>query len=354
VNIKRGQETNNNLDKTLLKGGVHMITRTTKRHKKSKKTFLVKIIILSLIVIAIAFIGGYYLFIASDISTEDNLKTQINDRVVEVPKFIEEAPKEIPDQSTPSKELPSNSGKTTYTYGNYTISESTATVEQIGFWFGRNKDFLRPNGALSIETFKKYNSYYIGKDEKVIYLTFDEGLNNTQANNNLDTLKKHNIKGTFFLTKGFIESNPIIVNRMINEGHVVGNHTMNHLDMSTVATEDPVKFIKELAMTEEAFTKVTGKQINKVFRFPEGTFSERALDYVNQMGYRSIFWSFAYRDWDSDWNTKEQSLEWMKNYYHPGAIYLLHGVSKGNAAALDEFINFLEEQGYKFDVVTNL
>ena len=188
----------------------------------------------------------------------------------------------------------------------------------------------------------------------MIYLTFDEGLNNTQANENLDTLKKHNVKGTFFLTKGFIEANPTIVNRMINEGHVVGNHTLNHLDMSTVAAEDPEKFIKELVITEEAFTKVTGKEINKVFRFPEGTFSERALDYVNQMGYKSIFWSFAYRDWNADWNTKEQSLEWMKNYYHPGAIYLLHGVSKGNAEALDEFISFLDGQGYKFDVVTNL
>jgi peptidoglycan-N-acetylmuramic acid deacetylase len=72
------------------------------------------------------------------------------------------------------------------------------------------------------------------------------------------------------------------------------------------------------------------------------------------MGYRSIFWSFAYRDWNADWNTKEQSLEWMKNYYHPGAIYLLHGVSTGNAEALDEFISFLHGQGYKFDVVTNL
>jgi len=335
-----------------------MINRRTSRNNKSKKPLIITV---SLIVIAAAFIGGYYLFLSNDTNIEENLKTQIDDGVVEKSKITEEEPKvtekepeETPVQNSPAKEVSPNSGKTKYTYGSYTISESEAPIEKIGFWFGRNKNFARPNGPISIDTLKKYNSYYIGKNEKVIYLTFDEGLNNTQANKNLDTLKKHNVKGTFFLTKGFIEANPTIVNRMINEGHVVGNHTVNHLDMSTIAAEDPEKFIKELAKTEEAFTKVTGKQINKVFRFPEGAFSERALDYVNQMGYRSIFWSFAYRDWNADWNTKEQSLEWLKNYYHPGAIYLLHGVSTGNAEALDEFISFLDGQGYKFDVVTNL
>ena len=128
-----------------------------------------------------------------------------------------------------TEEAAANSGKTKYSYGNYTISESEAPIERIGFWFGRNQTFARPNGPIGDEIFKEYNSYYIGKNEKVIYLTFDEGLNNTQANKNLDTLKKHNVKGTFFLTKGFIEANPTIVNRMINEGHVVGNHTLNHL-----------------------------------------------------------------------------------------------------------------------------
>lgn len=338
-----------------------MINRRMSRNNKSKKSLIITVIIVALIVIVAIFIAGYYLFVEKDTNLEENLTTQIDDRVVADTKFIEEEskvneeePEEAIIETTPDAEVADDSEKTKYTYGNYTISESEAATERIGFWFGRNKNFARPNGPINIEVFKKYNSYYIGSDEKVIYLTFDEGLNNTQANKNLDTLKKHNVKGTFFLTKGFIEANPTIVNRMVMEGHVVGNHTFNHLDMSTVATEDPEKFIKELAMTEEAFTKATGKEINKVFRFPEGTFNERSLDYVNQMGYKSIFWSFAYRDWNADWNTKEESLEWMKNYYHPGAIYLLHGVSIGNAEALDEFIGFLNGQGYRFDVVTNL
>ncbi|MDY4079062.1 MAG: polysaccharide deacetylase family protein [Clostridium sp.] len=241
-----------------------------------------------------------------------------------------------------------------YSYEKYTISQSDASTENIEFWFGRNKDFKRPEGPLSIEDFKKYNSYYLGPDEKVIYLTFDEGLNNTQAEKNMDTLKKHNIKGTFFVTKGFIEANTDIVKRMVREGHVVGNHTYNHPNMAQTAQENPEQFIKELAITEDTFKELIGTEINKVLRFPEGTFSECAMDYANQMGYKCIFWSFAYKDWSAEWNDKEYALDWMKTYSHPGAIYLLHGVNVANADALDEFITYMKSQGYRFDVVTNL
>lgn len=244
--------------------------------------------------------------------------------------------------------------KPKYSYENYTISQSDASTENIEFWFGRNGDFKRPEGPLSIEDFKKYNSYYLGPDEKVIYLTFDEGLNNTQAEKNMDTLKKHNIKGTFFVTKGFIEANTDIVKRMVREGHVVGNHTYNHPNMAQTAKENPEQFIKELAITEDTFKELIGTEMNKVLRFPEGTFSECAMDYANQMGYKCIFWSFAYKDWSAEWNDKEYALSWMKNYSHPGAIYLLHGVNVANADALDEFITYMEGQGYRFDVVTNL
>lgn len=244
--------------------------------------------------------------------------------------------------------------KPKYSYGKYTISKSDASTENIGFWFGRNKDFKRPEAPLTIEDFKKYNAYYLGEDEKVIYLTFDEGLNNTQAEKNLDTLKKHNIKGTFFVTKGFIEANTNIVKRMVNEGHVVGNHTYNHPNMAQTAEENPEQFIKELAITEDTFKNLVGTEMDKVLRFPEGTFSECAMDYANEMGYKCIFWSFAYKDWNAEWNDKDYALDWMKTYSHNGAIYLLHGVNKANADALDEFITYMDSEGYRFDVVTNL
>ena len=244
--------------------------------------------------------------------------------------------------------------KPKYSYGKYTISKSDASTENIGFWFGRNKDFKRPEAPLTIEDFKKYNAYYLGEDEKVIYLTFDEGLNNTQAEKNLDTLKKHNIKGTFFVTKGFIEANTDIVKRMVNEGHVVGNHTYNHPNMAQTAEENPEQFIIELAITEDTFKNLIGTEMDKVLRFPEGTFSECAMDYANEMGYKCIFWSFAYKDWNAEWNDKDYALDWMKTYSHNGAIYLLHGVNKANADALDEFITYMDSEGYRFDVVTNL
>lgn len=244
--------------------------------------------------------------------------------------------------------------KPKYSYGKYTISKSDASTENIGFWFGRNKDFKRPEAPLTIEDFKKYNAYYLGEDEKVIYLTFDEGLNNTQAEKNLDTLKKHNIKGTFFVTKGFIEANTDIVKRMVNEGHVVGNHTYNHPNMAQTAEENPEQFIKELAITEDTFKNLVGTEMDKVLRFPEGTFSECAMDYANEMDYKCIFWSFAYKDWNAEWNDKDYALDWMKTYSHNGAIYLLHGVNKANADALDEFITYMDSEGYRFDVVTNL
>ncbi len=244
--------------------------------------------------------------------------------------------------------------KPKYSYGKYTISKSDASTENIGFWFGRNKDFKRPEAPLTIEDFKKYNANYLGEDEKVIYLTFDEGLNNTQAEKNLDTLKKHNIKGTFFVTKGFIEANTDIVKRMVNEGHVVGNHTYNHPNMAQTAEENPEQFIKELAITEDTFKNLVGTEMDKVLRFPEGTFSECAMDYANEMGYKCIFWSFAYKDWNAEWNDKDYALDWMKTYSHNGAIYLLHGVNKANADALDEFITYMDSEGYRFDVVTNL
>ena len=141
---------------------------------------------------------------------------------------------------------------------------------------------------------------------------------------------------------------------MVNEGHVVGNHTYNHPNMAQTAEENPEQFIKELAITEDTFKNLVGTEMDKVLRFPEGTFSECTMDYANEMGYKCIFWSFAYKDWNAEWNDKDYALDWMKTYSHNGAIYLLHGVNKANADALDEFITYMDSEGYRFDVVTNL
>lgn len=260
----------------------------------------------------------------------------------------EEEQKQEETQTKPASQAQAQTNINIYSYQGYSIKESQASSAKISFWFGRNTSFTRPNAALTADKFKQYNSYYIGLNQKVIYLTFDEGNLNSQANKNLDTLNKYGIKATFFLTENFIKSNKELVKRMVNEGHLIGNHTVNHKDMATLAAQDPQSFIKEIADTETAFKNTTGKNMDKLFRFPEGVFSEKALDYMNQMGYRSIFWSFAYKDWDPSWNTRAEALSWMKGYYHPGAIYLIHGANVADAEALDEFISYMKSIGYTF------
>lgn len=242
-----------------------------------------------------------------------------------------------------------------YSYGGYTLKDNKLDNTRIGWYFSRNKNFTRPAGAKSIEELKKYDAYYIGDNRKVIYLSFDEGQAKSYVVKNLDTLKKHGIKATFFVTKSFIEAHPDVVKRMINEGHVVGNHTTKHLNMNTLATGDNiVNFIKEFADTENKFKEVTGREMTKVFRYPEGAFSEKTLSLTKAMGYRSYFWSFAYKDWEENFNTRDEALNWMKSYYHPGALYLVHGVNKSNSEALDEFLTFMEGQGYTFELLTNI
>lgn len=243
----------------------------------------------------------------------------------------------------------------TYSYGGYTLQENILDNTNVEWYFKRNTNFTRPAGAKTENFLNEYNAHYIGNNRNVIYLTFDEGNSSTYSAQNMDTLNKHGIKATFFVTKPFMDNHPDLIKRMIDEGHTVGNHSVTHSNMTSLANGDnTVNFIKEIADTENRFKEITGRDIAKIFRYPEGSFSQKTLSLTQTMGYRSYFWSFAYKDWEENGNTKEQSLEWMKGYYHPGAIYLLHGISKGNAAALDDFITFMKSQGYSFDVVTNI
>lgn len=262
---------------------------------------------------------------------------------------------------SPSKPAPTNPTPAptpqlpTYSYSGYTLQENSLDNTRVSWYFKRNTTFTRPSGAKTSDFLKQYGAYYIGDNRKVIYLSFDEGNLATYSAQNMDTLKRHGIKATFFVTKPFIDSHPDLVQRMVNEGHTVGNHSVNHLNMNTLASGDNiVNFIKEIADTENRFKEVTGRNMTKIFRYPEGAFSQKTLSFTKAMGYRSYFWSFAYKDWEENCNTKEQSLEWMKNYYHNGAIYLLHGINKGNADALDDFITFMQSQGYTFDLLTNI
>lgn len=205
-----------------------------------------------------------------------------------------------------------------------------------------------PVANTSAEELKKFDAYYAGnKEEKVIYLTFDAGFENGNTPALLDALKKHNVPATFFVVGTFIASNPDLIKRMVDEGHTVGNHTYHHPDMSKLSTKEA--FQKELQDVEAEYQKITGQDMPKYYRPPQGKYSETNLQMAKDMGYQTFFWSLAYVDWyENDQPTKEAAFEKLLGRIHPGAIVLLHSTSKTNGEILDELLTKWEEMGYTF------
>ncbi|MCI8778304.1 MAG: polysaccharide deacetylase family protein [Bacilli bacterium] len=222
-------------------------------------------------------------------------------------------------------------------------------------WGTNNKrNGKRPNTDMSNEELKKYNAYAMGNDEKIIYLTFDEGNLESYLPEIVNILNQNDVKATFFLCRGFIKNNPELMKEMVEKGHSIGNHTANHISMPTLANSSNFeKYLKELSLTEETFKAITGEPMDRIYREPRGEYSLRSLSIIKDLGYRTYFWSAAYQDWD-DKLTKEQALQEMISHVHNGAIYLLHPNSKGNYLALDDFIKQMKEQGYTFDLVKNI
>lgn len=207
---------------------------------------------------------------------------------------------------------------------------------------------------MSNEELKKYNAYSMGPDKKVIYLTFDEGGISSYLPQIVDILDKNNVKGTFFLCKNYIKSNKKLIQRLINNGHSIGNHTANHMSMPNLANKENFqKYLDEIISVEETFKEVTGRNMDKIYREPRGEYSLRSLSIIKDLGYSTYFWSSAYKDWD-DSLTKEEALNAMIERVHNGSIFLLHPTSKGNYLALDEFIIKIKNEGYTFDLVKNI
>lgn len=324
--------------------------RNRKRKKRNKKVARIG----SLVFILFTLVVIYYIKENIINKDEKSIVAENIDRKSELVKKGDKQNEAIEEQDE-VQEISSEEEKgISHTYDKYTIYEKNTSNESINFWFGKNESNAIPGSPISDKLTEKYNCHYVGNIDNVMYLTFDEGVDVTHANQNLDTLKEHNIKATFFLTGDFIKDHPDIVNRISNEGHVCANHTFTHLDMASLAQNNPESFLKEVVETEKAFYEVTNKEMDKFIRLPEGTYSEKVLDYLNQMGYTTVFWSFAIKDWSEEWNTKDEVLQNMKKYYHQGGIYLLHGLNKANAEALGDFIKYMGSIGYRFDVVSNI
>ena len=223
-----------------------------------------------------------------------------------------------------------------------------------GWWSNNKQDGKRPSGGANINELKKYNAFFMGPDEKVLYLTFDEGGLETYVKEIVDVLNKNNVKATFFLCRKFIEQNANLIKEMADKGHTIANHTSHHLNMPSLATRKNFdKYLKEITEVEETYYNITGKNIEKIYRDPRGEWSYRDLQIMKDLGYRSYFYSADYLDFKED-VTKEKALNELTKRVHNGAIYLMHPKNKGNYLALDTFINNMKKQGYTFDLVKNI
>ena len=199
-----------------------------------------------------------------------------------------------------------------------------------------------------------HGGYFLGDPrEKVLYLTFDAGYENGNIERILDTLKKHEVKGAFFILDNLIRRNTDLVVRMAEEGHTVCNHTAKHKDMTKVT--DRAEFEKELTALSSVYHELTGHKMAKYYRPPEGKFSEENLAFADALGYKTIFWSFAYADWDNGKQPDPQkAVKLILENTHNGAVILLHPTSKTNADILETLILEWKKQGYRFGTLDEL
>ena len=197
------------------------------------------------------------------------------------------------------------------------------------------------------DMFSRYDTYYIDpSDEKVMYLTFDEGYEAGFTPQILDSLKKCNVSAAFFITGDYFDREQELVKRMYDEGHIIGNHTENHPNLHKLG--DYTKMQEEFKILDDKYFELFGEHM-KYMRPPEGEYSERVLAAAQDAGYKTILWSFAYKDWLRDnVRGKEYAKESVIPYFHDGAILLLHAVSRDNADALEDIINAAKEAGFDF------
>lgn len=220
------------------------------------------------------------------------------------------------------------------------------STEKVVWGPGNIVDHKQPNDPLLLQKqYASMNAKWLLDDDKKICLTFDEGYENGYTPQILDTLKEKKVKAIFFVTYDFASQNPDLVKRMIDEGHIVGNHSYRHYSMDEVSDD----VAKEEVTYLHKYIKDKFNYTMSYFRFPKGEFSERSLQIVKDLNYKSVFWSFAYADWDPDNQTEEnQAFTHICESTHPGAILLLHAVSKTNADILGKVIDDIKKQGYTF------
>ena len=230
-------------------------------------------------------------------------------------------------------------------------------AENESSWYLKRHGHELPTFPENAELLSEYNVYYVDKSafekgEKVIYLTFDAGYENGNISKILDVLKSENVPAAFFLLDNIILKNENLVKRMVSEGHLVCNHTKRHKNLCGASKEE---IYNDLSALEEIFEEKIGEKMSKYFRFPEGKYSIEAVKSVNELGYKTIFWSFAYDDWDNSRQPdKQKSIIKILSNTHSGEIILLHPTSSTNAEILPILIKEWRKMGYSFGTLDDL
>ncbi|CDO04439.1 polysaccharide deacetylase [Oceanobacillus picturae] len=230
-----------------------------------------------------------------------------------------------------------------------------STVQAAGYGWGYKKNFNHelPYIGKYESMLEEYGAYYADKTgQKNIYLTFDNGYEEGYTDDILDVLKNKDVPATFFVTGHYVESEPDLVKRMVDEGHIIGNHSYHHPDFSII-TKGAIK--EELEDLEKAVAEVSDQDELKYLRPPRGIFNEQTLKWSYELGYIHVFWSLAFIDWETN---KQKGWEYAFNQImdqvHPGAVVLLHTVSSDNAQALEKLITELQKEGYSFKSLDDL
>ena len=222
------------------------------------------------------------------------------------------------------------------------------------WYFVPVKDNRQPNFDVNLDDIKNYGAYSLGNpDDKVLYLTFDFGYENGNVKKCLDALNKNNVKGTFFVLENVVKTNPDLLSEMLSTGHAVANHTLKHKNMCNI--KDYKEYEKEIMGLEKLFEDTTGHKMAKYYRPPKGEFTKQNLEYNQKLGYKTIFWSLAYKDWDNDNQPdKASTIKKVLDRTHNGAVVLLHPTSKTNAEILDTLIQEWKKLGYRFGSLDEL
>lgn len=234
------------------------------------------------------------------------------------------------------------------TGGAVPVSAYTALDNKVfGFGFAKSPKGKVPDIGSYAKLIDNSKALYVGDtSQKNLYLTFDEGYENGFSGQILDTLKDKKCPAAFFVTGDYLKREPELIDRMINEGHIVGNHTWSHPTLPKI--EDETKFKEELTKLDDYLAEKHGVKTS-YFRYPNGEFSERSLKMVDDMGYKTVFWSTTYKDWERNVSRgADYAYDNIVNHVHDGAILLMHAVSKDNAEALGRIIDALRAEGYTF------